>query len=1421
MITFPGTGGVPRHVTVNYSSLGSVLWSVQQGPSEPWQTTACLFPQISGSLTTQYPAYVVSSIVLPDNSQYSFLYDSYGEVSKMTLPTGGAYTYKYLEATGCSDAAGNSGVLPLTGQPLTIYRRLQERDELSDGVNVSSKAIFTATPVSATDPNHPSRKGTMVQVYFEDGMNNLLRQEIHYFYGDPSSQASMPANPVAYPVWSDGLEFQSQAGNGSSVLLTQQKVWTQRGCVTTGLDNNCWNPTPATDGDPPHDPQVCQTNTTLDSGQPSGQVFAYDEFNNITSSYGFDYGAAPAVGANCPTTPTGYLLLTQTAYQYQSSATYASANLATTGASGLFNLVGLPASRTIYSGAGIQMALDQWIYDQSLTNTPGIASHDDTLFPYTTTIRGNVNSHQVWQNTTGTYPAEAFNYDTTGSLLNYFDFNNNETQFTYTDTAHVNPNTMANPLGMNTGLTYEPNTLKPTSIADQNGIAGNYSTTYSYVGDPLDRLTIMTRGAGTSAASSTSYTYTTPAPTSPSPVTVTTRQDQTSINDGLIAADVIYDLLGRPFQTDQYEASSQITTTVTYDALSRVQKTFNPARPGYTLYYTTNTWDALGRLTTVQTPDNAATTTAYTGGSVSSPREQIRVTDPAGSVHLSTTDALGRITQVIEDPAVKNYSTTYQYDALNNLTAVSQGAETRSFSYDSRSRQLSAANPEQTSPRTWSYDNNGNVVYRQDSRGVGTCYTYDPMNRTKLQVYFTGGSSATSCVPASNNTATPSVSYTYDAGVGITVANAMGRLTAIASSAATEQITGYSALGRITGSTQTIAGQTYNFNYTWNLADALLSTTYPTTRVVTNTYDVANRVTAVTGTLNGTPTYYLSGMSYAAQGAPAAYTYGNQLARAYKYNNRLQPYEMTDSSTASTNPLLDLQFFFGGSTTLNGNSTANNGNVTQIVINTSQQSAPVTSFTQTYAYDTVNRITSASDTGPWTQTFNYDQFGNMWSPSYSGLPSQPLMPSLQSAYAAATNQLAVGASYDAAGNQPVFASSNLVYDAENRQLTATNNSGSGAVVTYAYDGLGERVSKSSSATGITTIYVHDAFGNLAVEYNPPATSLCTTCYLSWDHLGSTRMVTDASAIPVTAPKARHDYVPFGVEIPAGYAGRTASWGVSDGLTPKFTGQDRDTDTGLDFFQARYMGTAQGRFTSPDPAGNSVGNPSNPQSWNLYSYVFNNPLALVDPSGTDACASLSDPGCDDSGLIDVNVGWWGPDQSLPPPPYLPPPATPVPNPTTGPYGNQGGASTPCGAQGGGVQGNSAFGDNPTGCPVHPPLLTIGPRLSTPSLPKITSLPSNRTSGPQEASLPSLLVPFPKDGQYSTWVTCEYVNTEADIITNPDAWILSGGIAVTSAVRGAWTFGGWLPPWVRGVAAAAVVEARMKVIRGACHGAVYGR
>src|SRR5882724_9364293 len=97
---------------------------------------------------------------------------------------------------------------------------------------------------------------------------------------------------------------------------------------------------------------------------------------------------------------------------------------------------------------------------------------------------------------------------------------------------------------------------------------------------------------------------------------------------------------------------------------------------------------------------------------------------------------------------------------------------------------------------------------------------------------------------------------------------------------------------------------------------------------------------------------------------------------------------------------------------------------------------------------------------------------------------------------------------------------------------------------------------------------------------------------------------------------RHDYLPFGEEISA-FGGPTTAQGynVPDGVRQQFTQKERDIETGLDYFGARYYGSTQGRFTSADPLIASAKRGS-PQSWNRYTYCINNPIALVDPNGLD-------------------------------------------------------------------------------------------------------------------------------------------------------------------------------------------------------------
>lgn len=108
-------------------------------------------------------------------------------------------------------------------------------------------------------------------------------------------------------------------------------------------------------------------------------------------------------------------------------------------------------------------------------------------------------------------------------------------------------------------------------------------------------------------------------------------------------------------------------------------------------------------------------------------------------------------------------------------------------------------------------------------------------------------------------------------------------------------------------------------------------------------------------------------------------------------------------------------------------------------------------------------------------------------------------------------------------------------------------------------------------------------------------------YYHLDALGSVRAVTDAAG----AVLRRHDYAPFAEEI-APAAGSDAR---------RFTGKERDAETGFDYIGARYYASRTGRFTTVDP-GHVSGNIFDPQSWNAYANARNNPLKFIDPTGTE-------------------------------------------------------------------------------------------------------------------------------------------------------------------------------------------------------------
>jgi RHS repeat-associated protein len=121
-------------------------------------------------------------------------------------------------------------------------------------------------------------------------------------------------------------------------------------------------------------------------------------------------------------------------------------------------------------------------------------------------------------------------------------------------------------------------------------------------------------------------------------------------------------------------------------------------------------------------------------------------------------------------------------------------------------------------------------------------------------------------------------------------------------------------------------------------------------------------------------------------------------------------------------------------------------------------------------------------------------------------------------------------------------------------------------------------------------------------------------------------------------KARHDYLPFGEELNAGIGGRTTAMGydAADTTRQRFTSYERDNESGLDFAQARYYSNKQGRFTSPDEVFMDQ-RESDPQSWNLYIYVLNNPLIFIDPTGLGHTNDVGEYIGDYDGECDATVG----------------------------------------------------------------------------------------------------------------------------------------------------------------------------------------
>ena len=135
-ITYPGSNGSTHSIQIVQAHLSAGL--LRSGAVE---TTDQLFPGTGQPTSYNFDPILASYIQLPDGSRYTFRYNTFGELARVTLPTGGAVEYDF----GDGHNGQNSGFEGVTtdNNPVMIYRRLQERREYADGSNLSSRTHYT------------------------------------------------------------------------------------------------------------------------------------------------------------------------------------------------------------------------------------------------------------------------------------------------------------------------------------------------------------------------------------------------------------------------------------------------------------------------------------------------------------------------------------------------------------------------------------------------------------------------------------------------------------------------------------------------------------------------------------------------------------------------------------------------------------------------------------------------------------------------------------------------------------------------------------------------------------------------------------------------------------------------------------------------------------------------------------------------------------------------------------------------------------------------------------------------------------------------------------------------------------------------------------------------------------------------------
>ena len=1121
---------------------------------------------------------------------------NYGDLTKITFPTGGTISYQWETDSVCN--TGRAGATPM-GRSL-VYRSTNAND--GSGTQTWTYGVGTlppgnSQPAFARRVSDPLGNDT-IHVFSYIGSSGCSYQyetEAQWYSGSQASGTLLKTVLTQYrstgtslPDMSDGPLI---AGILPTVVTTQWPNGKQSQVQTDYVD---------TDG----------VTGTINLYDPLGKKYAVPVGNVIeTREYNFQSGGM-------------YSLARRTHYTYKAFQDSNCFNR---------NMLDRVSSVSIYDGNNNLMAQTTYGYDESSLQPSGVVSAylDTTVGTY----RGNQTSVSRWVSASAGSLKTSTSYYDSGMPYNVTDPGGHTTTYSYSTTyqgAYVTqtqkPDTNSPSLAHHVvSGTYDLNTGLLTGYTDEN----NNPSSFSY--DSLARMLSASFPGGGSAA----FSY---------PDLVTVKRSQAIDSSRSLLVEAKFDGLGRLIRkatANDGTGASWIQGDTCYDGDSRSSFTSyayqsssaDSARDcsGATTPGDGYSYDGLDRVTSIVHSDGSSILKSYKGAAVMTTDEGSGVTGRLSRV--SQPDALGRLISVCEvsaptgpgnpamlgfgatavacgqDIAQNGYLTTYQYDALGNLLSENQGGYTaRTFHYDGVSRLTDATNPE-SGLVTYTYWPDGMVNTRKrplpnqtatdSSHQVTTTYTYDELHRQRSISYDKG--------------TTPTSNFNYDEATvaGHSTVNGIGHLTSEYTANTGEYFWNFDQMGRAKGRSQCVPSRTnpavcssnYDFSYTVNYLGAELTAGLPTGVTLTSAYDAAARLQSLSSNLadNQHPSALLASAQYGPFGMTGA-TLGNIYTEQLAYTTRGWLSQVSDSKAGTT-----LYNF----TILGSGGFAPDGDILQVNDSVNGN--------WTYTYDSFNRLSTAV-AGSTGCSYVYDRFGNRWQQNvYNGSCSTDLKTFTMNAGTDNNNRMDGGALYDAPGNLVHDPNSgrNYTYDAEGRLIASGTYS-------YVYDAEGRRVAKQNGSS-ITAEYLFDNSGAQQIELDGSGSVVHTnvfnggkllatykndgqTYFHFSDWLGTRRKQVRyyGNSTPETCTS-----LPFGDQL-------TCSGGA-DATEHHFTGKERDSESGLDNFEARYDASSLGRFMTPDPMG---GHLENPQSLNKYAYVLNNPTSLTDPTGLDSYLSCT-------------------------------------------------------------------------------------------------------------------------------------------------------------------------------------------------------